>query len=72
MQTVRDPKLLARMNLAFDLYEAGESMMRENLRRQFPDESPEEIEARLLEWLGNPSAELISRTRADSVLKVRA
>ncbi|HEX4954271.1 MAG TPA: hypothetical protein VF017_12845 [Thermoanaerobaculia bacterium] len=56
MQTVRDPKVLERMNLLFDLYETGEHMMRENLRRKFPDESPEQIEARLLEWLGRPSS----------------
>lgn len=47
-----------RMRLALDLYEAGESLMRQNLRRQFPAAGAEEIERRLVAWLHQrPGAE---------------
>jgi len=47
-----------RLRLAFDLFEAGEAMMRQNLKRRHPDASPEEIERRLIEWLSHrPGAE---------------
>jgi hypothetical protein len=35
----------------FDLYEAAEVMMRQNLRRWFPEESERQVERRLLAWL---------------------
>jgi len=40
-----------RLLLAFDLYEAGEQMMRLKLRREHPLASPEEIERRIISWL---------------------
>jgi hypothetical protein len=40
-----------RLRLAFDLYEAGEAMMRQNLKREFPTASAAEIETRLVAWL---------------------
>jgi len=47
-----------RLRLAFDLYEAGEAMMRQNLRREFPTASATEIESRLVTWLQHrPGAE---------------
>jgi len=59
MKPVRDPALIARVQTTFDLYEAAEAMMRQNLRRRFPQESPEQIETRLLAWLHDrPGAEV--------------
>ena len=58
MQPRRDPEVLRRMELAFDLYEAAEEMMRQNLRRRAPDASEEQIEQGIREWLGRrPGAE---------------
>jgi len=49
----------ARYQLALDLFEAAEQIMRQNLRRRFPDAGPDEIEARLVDWLHErPGAEL--------------
>ena len=54
----RDPAVIERMRLTFDLFEAAEQMMRLNLRRRFPDAEDEEIERRLTEWLHTrPGAE---------------
>ena len=47
-----------RFRLAFDLYEAGEAMMREKLRREHPGASDREIEELLVAWLEHrPGAE---------------
>ncbi len=51
MEPIRDPEVLARVRLMFDLYEAAEVMMRQNLHRWFPEESDSQIERRLLAWL---------------------
>lgn len=51
MEPIRDPEVLARVRLMFDLYEAAEAMMRQNLLRWFPEESEELIERRLRAWL---------------------
>ena len=48
----------ARLRLALDLFEAGESMTRQNLRRRFPAASAAEIEERMDRWLSErPGAE---------------
>jgi hypothetical protein len=39
------------LQLAFDLHEAGVSMMKQNLRRKFPDAAEQEINQRLQLWL---------------------
>lgn len=39
------------VRLALDLYEAGEVMMRQNLRRRHPDAGEDEIEAMIVRWL---------------------
>jgi len=58
MKPERDPALIARVQTALDLNEAAESMMRQNLRRRFPKESPDQIECRLVAWLQDrPGAE---------------
>ena len=57
-QPISDPVVLNRMRTAFDLYEAAEQMMRQNLRRRFPRASEAEIERRLIAWLQHrPGAE---------------
>jgi hypothetical protein len=39
------------MELAFELYEVAEQMMRQNLRRRFPEADEGEIERHLIYWL---------------------
>jgi hypothetical protein len=57
-QPIRDPEVLERMRIAFDLYETAEQMMRQNLRRRNPDATEEEIEQGIQEWLlRRPGAE---------------
>ena len=54
-----DPSFAARrFRTAMDLFEAGISMMRQSLRRRFPDVDEEEIKMRLRQWLQErPGAE---------------
>jgi hypothetical protein len=48
----------ARLNHALALFEFGESIQREQLRRRHPDASPDEIERMLVAWLRDrPGAE---------------
>ena len=50
--------LLERLQLTFDLHEAGKDLMRQNLLRRHPHETPEQIEERLIRWLETrPGAE---------------
>ncbi len=57
-EPIRDPEVLKRMELAFDLYRVAEEMKRQNLRRQNPDANEEEIEEGIREWLRRrPGAE---------------
>ena len=47
-----------RFRIAMDLFQTGVDLMRQNLRREHPDDSDEEIEARLADWLKTrPGAE---------------
>ena len=47
-----------RYRLTLELFAAGEEIMRQNLRRRFPDASLEEIEHHLTRWLHErPGAE---------------
>lgn len=48
----------ARLRQALEMHEFGLEMMRQNLRRRFPEESPEQIEARFLAWLEERPDEL--------------
>ncbi len=43
------------MQISLDLYQAGEDMMRQNLRRRNPKHSEVEIDKALLEWLQGES-----------------
>lgn len=45
------PALADRFHTAIDLHEAGIQMMRLKFRRLHPDESDEQIQARLREWM---------------------
>jgi hypothetical protein len=57
-EPIRDPLVMSRMRMAFDLYETAEAIMRQNLRRRFPDAPEAEIERRLGDWLRRrPGAE---------------
>jgi hypothetical protein len=48
----------ARLRLALDLFATGVALMRQNLRRRFPQASDAEIGRRLTAWLGErPGAE---------------
>ncbi len=40
-----------RLHLALDLFDAGVDLQRQRLRRAHPNESAEEIEARVRSWL---------------------
>ena len=40
-----------RLELALELFAAGEDMMRQTLSRKYPDADAEEIERRLTQWL---------------------
>jgi len=41
------------LRIAFDLFEAGEAIMRRNLRRRNPKASETEIDAKLVAWLSD-------------------
>ena len=50
--------MAARLRMAFDLCELGESMRRAQLQREHPDATDDEIESLLLAWLETrPGAE---------------
>jgi hypothetical protein len=51
MEPIRDPEFMARALAAFDLCETAEQMMRQNLRRRYPQASEEEIRQRFKAWL---------------------
>jgi hypothetical protein len=58
METDHQAAVVERMQLAFELYEVAENMMRQNLRRWHPEADEAEIEHRLNEWLRKrPGAE---------------
>jgi hypothetical protein len=58
MEPIRDPEVMRRMELAFDLYEFSDQLMRQNLRRRFPQADETEIQRRFVEWLQTrPGAE---------------
>lgn len=43
-EPIRDPEVLKRMQITFDLYEAAEQVIRQNLRRRNPAATEQEIE----------------------------
>lgn len=42
---------IERLRLAFELFEAGERMMRLNIRRRHPDLDDAAVEKKLIQWL---------------------
>ena len=44
---------IEQLAIAFDLFDAAESIQRQNLRRRLPDASEEEIERHLEAWLSD-------------------
>lgn len=50
MKPLVEPDAASRLREAFELYDLGLAMMRQNLRRQFAADSDAEIQQRLLEW----------------------
>lgn len=50
-KVIRDPAVLERMEMTFELYELAETMQRQNIRRRHPELSPREVEKRVDEWL---------------------
>lgn len=51
MKPIRDPEVLARAYMTFDLYAFATDLMRQNLKRRFREAGAEEIERRLVAWL---------------------
>lgn len=53
-----NPTAAENLRTAFDLFVAGQRMMRENLKRRHPEESDRQIERRLRAWMSErPGAE---------------
>ncbi|HEY2379634.1 MAG TPA: hypothetical protein VGK48_00510 [Terriglobia bacterium] len=51
-------KAAENLRIALEMFGLGESIMRQNLRRSFPDATGEEIEAKLWAWFSDhPGAE---------------
>ncbi len=50
-QVIRDPEVLERMQMTFELYQVAEAMKRQNTLRRHPDLDDVEVEKRVLEWL---------------------
>jgi hypothetical protein len=42
---------MARMEATLELYQFAKDVMRQNLRRRYPEESDEQVECRLWDWL---------------------
>lgn len=47
---IHDPEILARAQMTFDLCDAAEQIMRQNIRRRHPELSEAEVEERLAGW----------------------
>ncbi|HSK78317.1 MAG TPA: hypothetical protein VLQ45_17830, partial [Thermoanaerobaculia bacterium] len=50
MEPIHDPEILARARATFDLFEFSDQVMRQNLRRKYPQASEEEIRERFVAW----------------------
>jgi len=58
MKPTRDQALLDRMERMFNLCDAAEDLMRQNIRRHHPEFSDEEVEQRIADWYLNRPIEL--------------
>lgn len=50
MAPVAERTAASRLREAFELYDLGIALMRQNLRRRFPQDTDSEIDGRLLDW----------------------
>lgn len=50
MEPIRDPEILRRARDTFDLFDFADNVMRQNLRRKYPEASQEEIQLRFAAW----------------------
>jgi hypothetical protein len=75
MATEETTRIAKRIALAFDLYATGESLKREQIRRQHPELDPDAVEHRLLAWLTDrpcsPSGDVLGRRTTWPRLKSR-
>ena len=64
-EPIRDPEVLARAQMTFDLCDTAEQIMRQNIRRRHPELNESEVEERFAAWFrsrrkddayGRPSA----------------
>jgi hypothetical protein len=61
-----DDRLIERFRTAVDLWATGVALRRQAIRRQHPEASHEEVEARLNQWLQDrPGAEMGDGPRPD-------
>jgi len=51
MKTIRDPEVLKRGRITFELAATAEALMRQNLRRRYPEASEEELREHFIAWL---------------------
>jgi hypothetical protein len=51
MEPIRDPEVTERFRWALDLSETGILIMKQNLRRRYPQASEREISDRLAAWI---------------------
>lgn len=49
-EAIRDPDVIRRFKITCELFELSWIIMRQNLRRRFPQESAEAIDRRLKAW----------------------
>lgn len=61
-----------RLRLALDLFDAGESMMRQTFKRRYPSDSVEEIETRVNLWLSDRPGAPIGDSSGQAVRFPRA
>lgn len=71
-KVIRDPEVIERMQMAFELYEVAETMKRQNVRRRHPELDDAEVEEQVLEWLyRRPGAEHGDADGASFILRER-
>jgi hypothetical protein len=49
-EAIRDPEVMERFKVTCELFELQQVMMRQNLRRRYPDETEEAIDRRFKAW----------------------
>jgi hypothetical protein len=49
-EPIRDPEVIARFKATCALFEAGQVLMLQNLRRRYPEESEADVDRRFKAW----------------------